>query len=144
MCGFAPVGQPDPNAIANANPDPPTPADRVVPIHDWDLFITFVRAAHALVRISKDPFASLPNEESETQELKIILHGWQYVLQTPASTLLWCMAITYSKNKDQPSKVANPPGGQLIRKKSFPYPRSRLRICPRSRLIICLRSRLRI
>ena len=34
-----PVGEPNPNAIANANPDPPTPADHVVPIHGWHLVI---------------------------------------------------------------------------------------------------------
>ena len=28
-------GMANPTNIANANPDPPTPADRVVPIHDW-------------------------------------------------------------------------------------------------------------
>ena len=31
--------QPDPTNIANANPYPPTPADRVVPIHSWRLVI---------------------------------------------------------------------------------------------------------
>ena len=29
----------NPTNIANANPDPPTPADRVVPIHGWRLAI---------------------------------------------------------------------------------------------------------
>ena len=29
----------NPTNIANANPDPPTPADRVVPIHSWRLVI---------------------------------------------------------------------------------------------------------
>ena len=28
-------GMADPTSVANANPDPPTPADRVVPVHDW-------------------------------------------------------------------------------------------------------------
>ena len=35
-----PVGQitrPKPTNIANANPDPPNPADRVVPTHGWRL-----------------------------------------------------------------------------------------------------------
>ena len=48
------VGQPDPNAIAKANPDPLTPADREVPIHGWCLVVhpvvwLCVRAARTLV-----------------------------------------------------------------------------------------------
>ena len=39
VCVSIPVGQPDPNSIANANLDPPTPADREVSIHDWRLVI---------------------------------------------------------------------------------------------------------
>ena len=38
VCVSFPVGQPDPNAIANANPDPPT-SDREVPIHGWRLAV---------------------------------------------------------------------------------------------------------
>ena len=30
---------PNPTNIANANPNPPTPADRVVPVHSWRLVI---------------------------------------------------------------------------------------------------------
>ena len=39
VCVSFPVGQPDPNAIANTNPDPPTSADREVPIHGWRLVV---------------------------------------------------------------------------------------------------------
>ena len=39
VCVSIPIGQPDPNAIANANPDPPTPADREVPVHGRCLVI---------------------------------------------------------------------------------------------------------
>ena len=31
--------RPNPTNIANANPNPPTPADRVVPVHSWRLAI---------------------------------------------------------------------------------------------------------
>ena len=31
--------RPNPTNIANANPNPPTPADRVVPVHSWRLVI---------------------------------------------------------------------------------------------------------
>ena len=33
------ASQPDPNAVADANPHPPTPADREVPIHGWRLVV---------------------------------------------------------------------------------------------------------
>ena len=33
-----------------------------------------------------------------------------------------CMVITYSKSKDQPSKVANPARGQLNREESVFFP----------------------
>ena len=33
------VTRPNPTNIANANPNPPTPADRVVPVHSWRLVI---------------------------------------------------------------------------------------------------------
>ena len=39
VCVSIPLGQPDPNLIANANPDPPTPADREVPTYGWCLVI---------------------------------------------------------------------------------------------------------
>ena len=43
-----------------------------------------------------------------------------------------CMVITYSKNMDQPGKVANLARSQLDGEKIiFPYPRSRLRIWSR-------------
>ena len=44
-----------------------------------------------------------------------------------------CMAITYSKGKDQPDKVANPAHGQLAEqgKGILPCPRSRLTIWSR-------------
>ena len=31
--------RPNPTNIANANPNPPTPADRVVPVHSWRLVV---------------------------------------------------------------------------------------------------------
>ena len=31
--------RPNPTNIANANPNPPTPADRVIPVHSWRLVI---------------------------------------------------------------------------------------------------------
>ena len=31
--------RPNPTNIASANPNPPTPADRVVPVHSWRLVI---------------------------------------------------------------------------------------------------------
>ena len=39
VCVSFPVGQPDPNDIANTKPDPPTSADREVPIHGWRLVV---------------------------------------------------------------------------------------------------------
>ena len=64
MCGFVPsyvfqLWLANPTNIANANPDPPTLADRVVPIHGWRLVIVpcgLVFCASLPNLRSKDPF----------------------------------------------------------------------------------------
>ena len=38
-CAVQNSTRPNPTNIANANPNPPTPADRVVPVHSWRLVI---------------------------------------------------------------------------------------------------------
>ena len=53
-------------------------------------------------------------------------------LQITVTYVLYvCTVITYSKGKDQPTKVANPARGELSRENVFPCPHSRLTIWSR-------------
>ena len=74
--------------------------------------------------------------ESRTKEVDPWLHSRLFARTVNQGVLFTCTVCmyghTYSKNMDQPGKVANPARGQLDREKRiFPCPRSRLGIWSR-------------
>ena len=78
-----PVSQPDPDA----NQDPPTPADRKVPIHGWRLvielcglwFCPFVRVLVPVGQLNRNAIANANNPDPPTpaDHREVPPHGWR-------------------------------------------------------------------